>query len=480
MPAGKRPESNATLYALITFVGLFIIATVIAIVYYVKYEEQVTIAEKAKSELSEVATDREVRKLGDIVGTKKRTESYLSNMVNYLDQTVTLILGGLPEDTSAQVKAETAEGKFREIFELLTEHIDTDTSDPNTTGFVQLTEKLKTILDNTISLKLATQKQLDDLHKEFDAVQEASRDKEEKLLEEKDEYQKQVEDIKDKYNKLEAFMKQTTDQQVQTLRDKLSDEQQKSSNLNDTLLLTQAKLRQAEKRMEAALQELRNIKPGPSMDVAAFEPDGKIMSVDDQTKIVYLNVGSDDNVYPGLTFSVYDKSTPIPKDGKGKAEVEVFNVDKNISTARIIRSEIRNPIVTEDTIANLIFSSKKANLFAIAGEFDLNNDGMIDLGGFDKIKSLIEKTGGKVTEMISINTDFLVLGKAPKVLKKPTLEELEIYPMAQERYETSLKLYDKYQDTINQAQALSVPIFNYERFLYFTGYKTLAGRAGTF
>ena len=40
MPPGKRRQSNAMLYTLITFVGLFIIATTVAVIYYVKAEEQ--------------------------------------------------------------------------------------------------------------------------------------------------------------------------------------------------------------------------------------------------------------------------------------------------------------------------------------------------------------------------------------------------------------------------------------------------------
>ena len=39
MPARRRKQSNAMLYTLITFVGLFIVATTIAVIYYVKAEE---------------------------------------------------------------------------------------------------------------------------------------------------------------------------------------------------------------------------------------------------------------------------------------------------------------------------------------------------------------------------------------------------------------------------------------------------------
>ena len=119
-------------------------------------------------------------------------------------------------------------------------------------------------------------------------------------------------------------------------------------------------------------------------------------------------------------------------------------------------------------------------MFVVAGEFDLNADGNIDYEAADKIKALIEKWGGKVADDISIDTDFLVLGTTPTVLKKPTFEQMEIDPMAMEKYEASLQRLTSYQEVQTRAQALSIPVFNVERFLYFIGYKTLSARPGAF
>ena len=62
-----------------------------------------------------------------------------------------------------------------------------------------------------------------------------------------------------------------------------------------------------------------------------------------------------------------------------------------------------------------------------------------------KIKALIEKWGGRVADTVSIDTDFLVLGKAPNVRKKPTFEEMEVYPTAMEKYEASLQKLAHYR-----------------------------------
>ena len=232
--------------------------------------------------------------------------------------------------------------------------------------------------------------------------------------------------------------------------------------------------------MKLTQNELEKLVPPPDSEAPAFKADSKILLVDYQSRIVHLNIGSNDHVYRGLTFSVYEKNAPIPRDGKGKAEIEVFNIEKNISAARIIHSQRGKSIVVDDIVANLIWDSDRVNTFAVSGQFDLNNDGNIDYGGVDKIKALIERWGGQVSDAVSINTDFVILGEAPRVRRKPTFEEMEIYPTAMEEYEASVQRLADYNKVQQRTQDLSIPIFNTERFLYFIGYKTQSSRAGAF
>ncbi|MCJ7692228.1 MAG: hypothetical protein MUO22_02280, partial [Sedimentisphaerales bacterium] len=236
----------------------------------------------------------------------------------------------------------------------------------------------------------------------------------------------------------------------------------------------------AHERMQRAQEKLQGIVSLPDIEVAAYKPDGKVLLIDDPTKIVHINLGSDDRVYRGLTFSIYDKNMPIPKDGKGKGEIEVFNVDENISAARIIRSETRNPIILDDIVANLIWDAEQVNTFVVAGDFDLNDDGNTDDNAIEKITALIQKWGGRAARDLSVDTDFIILGKPPQVLRKPTFEQMEIDPMAMQKYERSQDNLEHYKQTRDQAQTLSIPVFNSERFLYFIGYKTQATRAGAF
>jgi hypothetical protein len=478
MPARRRKQSNAMLYTLITFVGLFIATTTIAVIYYVKAEDYRTRQVDLQSQFDEYATSRQQQTMPTIVGTRPSRQTWLGTIVDYLDQTVILIMGGVPEPTSAEVKVNNANTEFTNVLKLVQEHI--NVTDPNTTGLVQIVKGLVTELQNTMKSKLTTQEQLDDLQKRFENADKANLEKEQTLLAEKDKLQQDVNDIKQKYDDLSALLEQTTSEQVKTLSDQLEQERANLKELNGKLLETQAKLDDAQKMMKLAQQEVMSIKPPPDANVPAYQPDAKIILIDDQAKVVHLNIGSNEHVYRGLTFTVYDRGTSIPKDGKGKAEIEVFDVAKTYSAARIIPSEVRKPLLQGDIVANLIWDSDKTNEFVIVGDFDLDGDGEIDYNAADKLKLLIEKWGGSVADIVSIDTNFLVLGRQPQVLTKPTLDELDVDPRATEKYETSLRRLNRYNQLQSQAQALWIPIFKYERFLYFIGYKAQIGRAGAF
>ncbi|MHC4068917.1 MAG: BRCT domain-containing protein [Planctomycetota bacterium] len=480
MPIGKK-QSNTSTVALIIFVFLFVVALIAAIACYMKFEEYRTKATELQSQTDELAKPAELRKIGALVGEKQRTQSRLGTMLDYMDQMTVLAIGGEPEDTSAEVKLETAKRQSKEFLALLAkDYTDYEGLDAEKVGLIRTLEKLKTTADNLRDVAVTTQQQLQELQKRFDEAAAANFDKEQTLLAEKEQYKQQVDTVQKDYSDLKALLEKSTEDQVQTLIAQMEEERETSRELNQRMLRTEAELKIAHKRMQRAQEKLQGIVSPPDMEVAAYKPDGKVLLIDDPTKIVHINLGSDDRVYRGLTFSIYDKNMPIPKDGRGKGEIEVFNVGENISAARIIRSETRNPIILDDIVANLIWDAEQVNTFVVAGDFDLNDDGNTDDDAVEKITALIQKWGGRAARNISVDTDFVILGKPPQVLRKPTFEQMEIDPMAMQKYERSLYNLEHYKETRDQAQTLSIPIFNAERFLYFIGYKTQATQPGAF
>lgn len=480
MPARRRKQSNAMLYALITFVGFFLVAITIAVIYYVKTEEYRDKANKAESNLEKIIKPAEQLKgLGKIVGTVPTGKSALGTMADYLDETVCLIVGGVPETISAEAKVNDVNTKVGNTLKSAQEHI--DIAEPNTTGLVKIIGDLTAKLNNTINAKNAIQKDLNDQIAQFEITKRFYSEKEQVIQGEKNKLQQQVNTIQEDYDELRTRLEKSTTEQVDTYREQLEEARANLKSLNDKLLKTQAELKMTEDMMKLAQQEVRKIKPPPDHEVLAHRPDGKIILIDDQTKVVHLNIGSKQHVYRGLTFTVYDRSSSIPKDGRGKAEIEVFDVAETYSAARITKSETKSPILMGDIVGNLIWNSDKTNVFVVAGDFDLDNDGNIDQNATGRIQTLIEKWGGRVADTISIDTDFLVLGGQPQVPKQqPTFEDLELDPGAMQRYETLLQRLNHYNQLQSQAQALWIPVFRYERFLYFIGYKGQISQAGAF
>ncbi len=479
MPARRRKQSNAMLYTLITFVGLFIIATTIAVIYYVEAEDKRTRLADLQNRIDELATNREQDTLGTLVGTRLSRQTWLGTMVGHLNNTTSLIVGGVPESTSAEVKINDVNSAVVKAVQAAQEHI--DIMDPNKIGLVPIIGELTAELNNTKNAKLAIQKDLNDQIEKFEIAQKAYEEREQAIQAEKDKLQELVNTIQSDYEMLQETLRTNNQERVETLSTQLNQARNNLNELNYELLETQAILKMTEDNLKSTKQQISEIKPPPDHEALAYQADGKIILVDNNAKMVHLNIGSNQHVYKGLTFTVYDRNAPIPKDGQGKAEIEVYDVAETYSAARITRSESKNPILEGDIAANLIWNSDETNVFVVAGDFDLDNNGNIDFNAIEKITLLIEKWGGKVTDAISIDTDFLLLGSQPMVPEQqPSLEEQDEDPEAMQRYTDMLRKLEHYNQLQGKAQALWIPIFTYERFLYFIGYKGQVSQAGAF
>jgi hypothetical protein len=501
MPPGKRRQSNAMLYTLVTFVALFVVATTVAVIYYVRAEDLRTKNKDAETKLKDVVSSDEQRRVGEIVGEKASGRSYLGTMSEYMDQVIGMVIGKPIPATTAQVKV--TKDIPRIIAPLIAQAqaqpsvglpavrpADANSSDPNKPAAVAdepnlpslstVIAKLLSALKETTNTKDMREQQLKDLQESFKSKTDEWAKTKETLNSDVEKYRLELEKAKADYAALREQLNQRTSDQMANLDKTLKDEQKKTQTLTDELNKTKSELTLAQARLKDTQTEMNKIQPSPDNMVAAQKPDGRILRVDAAAGTVLINLGSEDKVYPGLTFSVYDRFAGIGKDGKPKAEVEVFAIDGKVCTARVLSSEPRNPIATNDVAANLIWDSNKQNQFVIAGDFDLNRDGKPDYEAIGKIKSLIEKWGGAVSDTVSSKTDFVILADPPEVPSQPTEAELQENPMLRERYDAAKKRLDQYTQIKQQAETFYIPVLNYERFLYFIGYKTESTRPGAF
>ncbi len=478
MPPGKQSQSNAMLYTVITFVALFIIATTCAVIYYVKAEDYKTQINTDKAILNNIATLTERNNLSKIVGTPEKNMSMLGTMEKLLGDMVGAITGEAGANVPASVKTNEANIKINATVEGLFN--DGLISSGENVNLIGLVEQLKAELDRATVGSRQLDQRYQKLQDDFDAAERESRFKEQQLIDEKNRFQTLADDVQAKYDELRQLMDKSTTEQIQIYMDKLEKADARLKERTLELLTTQEELAAAQKDLAEAVAKLESLKKPLADEVAAYKPDARIVSIDSKNKVVYLDIGRKDHVYRGLTFSVYDRNVPIPEDGKGKAEIEIFKIEENVSAAKINESSRKNPIVPEDIVANLIWDSKTSNRFIVAGDFDIDGNGAIDSDGLDRIVRLVRRWGGRIVDEVTIETDFVVLGTRPSSLPRPTTEQIEIDPTVEQKYEASLELGRRYDKIGLQARTLSVPVINQQKFLHLTGYQSLASKSRPF
>jgi hypothetical protein len=472
--AQARTQANAMLYALITFVALFVVAIVCTVIFYIKSEEYRTQLETSKTELAKIASIKEQNSLGKIVGKTDGGKSYLGTLNDHYNKLVSIITGVVPaEDISADVKLNDITVLINKLNQDLGEGDVSVAIGPESISLINQIRDLKTRLDESRAevTKLTAQHQqlLDDLKQTID--QNSS--KEQLLVGQVKKHEQGANDTQTQYIQLEQQRKEAEEERINAINKKLEEEQEKLRAKQMELTRTQEELTLAQQSLKESLAALEAIRPRPDKNVMAYQQDAEILRVDLKNALVYLNIGSEDHVYRGLTFAIYDRNMPIPEDGKNKAEIEIFQVEPKVSVARIIKSNIKNPIVNEDIVANLIWDSKTNNRFVVIGDFDLNNDGIVDPDGNRRIRDMVERWGGKVESAVSINTDFIVAGVTPHVLAKPRQADLEIDATLQQKYDDSIENAKTYDLYLAKADQLSIPVFNQRRFLYLIGYDAL-------
>jgi len=274
------------------------------------------------------------------------------------------------------------------------------------------------------------------------------------------------------------------DKQIQELQAKADetaklaqDDMNKLQAQGQELQVQIKKLDQVIAGLQNRLRELRQ-----PVDQVVRQADAKIMRLAGDG-VVYIDLGSGDQVTPGMSFEVFDRLEGIPKPGDattdvnlpiGKASIELIKVSPGSSEARIVRKSPGMTVVEGDLCVNIVYDKATKYNFLVYGNFDLDRNGQATPQDADVIKRLVTSWGGAVTDKLNVDVDFLVMGKVP-VIPDYTAEELDTPEKAFElkRKQEELAAYD---DILARAMALNIPVLNQNRFLYFTGYYEQSGR----
>ncbi len=203
------------------------------------------------------------------------------------------------------------------------------------------------------------------------------------------------------------------------------------------------------------------------------QPDARIVSVLDNGKKVTLDIGRNQRVPLGMTFEVYTPDTLIKLEedaaAPGKATIEVYELFDNSATARVVRSDRGGRLSPNDAAINLVFDQNRTFQFVVFGDFDLTGQGDPTPADRDRVVSLVQQWGGKVADAVNYGVDYVVLGIEPEAPEQLSAAD-SANPVRIKEFNEQQERFNAYQALVNQAQQLSVPVLNQNRFLDLIGY----------
>jgi hypothetical protein len=180
----------------------------------------------------------------------------------------------------------------------------------------------------------------------------------------------------------------------------MAESRAETQKLTDTLNERQMELRRARERGDrlSDINERQQSQLEAKMDPFQFDkPQGRVIRRTGQ--LVDIDIGSADNLRPGLTFSIMPADTPQRgfdvrmrevrmSDGSmarrivPKGSIEIIEVlGANLSQARITEEEeqVRDRILTGDLLYNAIWRRGATEHIVLYGIFDLDGDGRDDI-----------------------------------------------------------------------------------------------------
>lgn len=199
--------------------------------------------------------------------------------------------------------------------------------------------------------------------------------------------------------------------------------------------------------------------------------DGEVLDI--SGPVVYINMGSKQGIKPGVRFIVASPEQKGQFQPAIKAVLEVTSVNDLTSEAHVVASVEANPILKGDLLYNLIYNRNAPLTFFVMGDFDLNEDGMIDPNGTQRVKEIVSLAGGVVAKQLSPAVNFVIMGKAPEAPEATKAEgESAEGEGANTESQKQAKKFQQFNDAKDQIQSLGIPVIPENVFIKYTGYMT--------
>jgi hypothetical protein len=470
--AVRRGEDTKT--PLIVALVVFVVLTIgLGIATYFGFSEQQKLidAEKAaKKDAAAKAESRNWHKFQNVL-----LKSYIGHRLDKADQEHLISQWKAYEENRLGTEKDDNRADFDTLAKQLNQPgllgWDNTKKQPAKTFLELVKEKDQAIAD--LSKQLAQAKQESQRAQTDLANAKKSAEETEKNLNEQ--LQKTKKDMADLVNVYEAKYKEYF-AAVEKLHNEVDDTKRREDKTKDETSRQLAKMKKDLTDTKTQLDnERKKLSPPDVIDLE--KPKGKIIDIDRGGQVVYLDLGTADNVKPQLTFSIYGAGANL-KGTQRKGAVEVTNVlGPHLAKARV--TELSNPnldpLVRGDLLYNPAWNPTVRQHVAIAGLVDLTGDATDDTPAFIRglerlgivvdayidLKDLKQKGPG-----LTLQTQYLVFGDEPRFNEAGVLNQTDIITSRK------VELNKKMSEMREEATRLGIPIIPYRRFLTLVGYPT--------
>lgn len=290
------------------------------------------------------------------------------------------------------------------------------------------------------------------------AVQDEFADEAERIRTQLAELEEQVAANRQAWDESVARLRQQSEAEGERASEQLAAERSQRQNLEQQLA-------QNQERINELVARLASFRPSTDTTSLLQIADGQVVQTVPDQNIVYISLGTRDYIKPGMTFAIYSRIRGIPADGKGKATIRVNNVFDITSECSVTTSNVGDPIVDGDVIANPVYDRNRNFNFVVAGDFDLDFDGSIDDAGGRQVRRMIQEWGGNLQDTVDTRTDFVVLG-APPVSPFGSSVSDDGTDSGSKQAEAR-KAFDAAKQ---EARSLGIPVLTRTQFLHFVGF----------
>ncbi|MFP3936765.1 MAG: BRCT domain-containing protein [Phycisphaerae bacterium] len=444
-------------YLLIVFVMLFLIATVLAVLFYLNFDEQRKLAAGSEELREDLASDNELSRgrIAELLRRREQgelSETVVGHLTGRLDELVSFIHPAAADIDQAIARAE-------EAYETLGER----------GGLAPLAISLQERI-------AGQQETIESLRDELSQREEELEARSESLSEVEAEYERSLRSAKDEIAELQeriSSLQQAQGGQIEGAQQRIeevrSELQSQISEKVQTIDSMESKIAELEETV-AGLRDQLERKTGRG--VKALRPDGKILRVVEAENICYINLGAGAGLKPGITFSVYpDEGVPEMEaeedELNGKGSIVVTKVDDTVSECRITEQTEGDPIVEGDLVANVVYDALRELEFVVIGQFDVFGTEQASESGAAQVRQMIRRIGGRITDDVTVQTDYVIVGQAPQ---RPATPPQSAPPSVWDVYEQRLEAYQQFEQIQSTAQGMRIPVLDEDRFLAFIGY----------